>query len=280
MKPCEEYESALSAFLDGELSEAEQPALRAHLADCPACRAYLAELTQLHEALGEEIEPPERLDEHILNFIYDAREREHEKKRRGAWLRGMAAAAVAAVFVGVILPRALPRMGKANTAEVCEDSTAGIADEEESDGLPLLFTAPLMQSAAPESAAPDAPAETPEASCVTEESAVMPEAASDKAAEKKTILGMQAGGVTAPNENANDLARSVVFVYGASKGDYLFDAATSVDRHPDGSVAGYDLPVGELSALLAALDADGLAYDVSVSDQAGTFLVLYEEVVS
>lgn len=38
MKSCEEYEILISAYIDGELTEAEKAELMAHLADCENCR--------------------------------------------------------------------------------------------------------------------------------------------------------------------------------------------------------------------------------------------------
>ena len=40
MENCGYFEELISAELDGELSEAEKEALRAHLETCDACRAY------------------------------------------------------------------------------------------------------------------------------------------------------------------------------------------------------------------------------------------------
>ena len=82
-------------------------------------------------------------------------------------------------------------------------------------------------------------------------------------------------------EKANDLPaelpRSVVFVYGAAREDYLIEAATGFDYYADGTVAGYNLPTEKLDEFLALLDADGVAYDSSVAKQATTFYVQYEE---
>ena len=80
-----------------------------------------------------------------------------------------------------------------------------------------------------------------------------------------------------PLDAAAELPRSVVFVYGAAREDYLIEAATGFDYYADGTVAGYNLPTEKLDEFLALLDADGVAYDSSVAKQATTFYVQYEE---
>ncbi len=60
MKKCEEFAPLLSAYFDGELTEEESAAVRAHLSECEDCRARLDEYAQLTGemlALGEEDVP-------------------------------------------------------------------------------------------------------------------------------------------------------------------------------------------------------------------------------
>lgn len=83
----------------------------------------------------------------------------------------------------------------------------------------------------------------------------------------------EANGFEAPAE----LPRSVVFVFGAAREDYLIEAATGFDYYADGTTAGYDLPTEKLDEFLALLEADGVPYDSSVAKQATTFYVQYEE---
>lgn len=52
MNTHDEYREALSALLDGELSDAERSGVLAHLETCEQCRTYLAELTALREAFA------------------------------------------------------------------------------------------------------------------------------------------------------------------------------------------------------------------------------------
>lgn len=48
MKCCEQYAAALSAFMDGELSENEKEEVLSHVEHCQNCREYLSELMIVH----------------------------------------------------------------------------------------------------------------------------------------------------------------------------------------------------------------------------------------
>jgi predicted anti-sigma-YlaC factor YlaD len=91
---CERMRSMISASLDGEVSEVEQATADAHLAECGACRAYAASLTETSRLLRttplEELSFPIVLPSHRLRL---ARTMQF----------GAAAAAVAAVFLGVTI---------------------------------------------------------------------------------------------------------------------------------------------------------------------------------
>ena len=49
MMNCEQALEAISARLDGALSEEENRELETHLASCASCRALLKELTELED---------------------------------------------------------------------------------------------------------------------------------------------------------------------------------------------------------------------------------------
>ena len=91
MKCCEQYAAALSAFVDGELSENEKEEVLSHVEHCQNCREYLSELMIVHAMFEEmpELDAPEGFSERV-------RERVHEEKRersrhRRAWPRVLAA---------------------------------------------------------------------------------------------------------------------------------------------------------------------------------------------
>ena len=60
MMNCEQALEAISARLDGALSEEENRELETHLASCASCRALLKELTELEEGLGRFWSRPRR----------------------------------------------------------------------------------------------------------------------------------------------------------------------------------------------------------------------------
>ena len=87
MKCCEQYAAALSAFVDGELSENEKEEVLSHVEHCQNCREYLSELMIVHTMFEEmpELDAPEGFSERVL-------ERVHERSRhRRAWPRVLAA---------------------------------------------------------------------------------------------------------------------------------------------------------------------------------------------
>jgi hypothetical protein len=50
---CERIEELLSAFLEGELGQAEKALVESHLATCPGCAALLAVLSRTQQALAD-----------------------------------------------------------------------------------------------------------------------------------------------------------------------------------------------------------------------------------
>ena len=251
MKYCEEYLPALSAFVDGELNEAERDKVLAHLETCEGCRDYLAELAAMHAAFGEleEFDAPE-------GFLGGVMARLHEvapKKRshRTAWVSLAACAALAVVVLGTPLRE---QFGAGKSADSAAPEAAMLtmaapqecAEEEYEDNFVSVQNAPTTMMATAGSAAP---------------------------AEERAALETEDFAA----DTVAELPRSVVFVYGASQEDYLIEAATGFDYYADGTVAGYDLPTEKLDEFLALLEADGVPYDSSVAKQATTFYVQYEE---
>lgn len=102
---------AISAALDGELSEAERAALDAHLAVCPRCRELAEELGILSAALHAEEEVPAGLPDRV-NAALDASEGRGKKKILWKRYAGLAAALVLVIGLGALaldgsfLPRA------------------------------------------------------------------------------------------------------------------------------------------------------------------------------
>lgn len=100
---CEQALAAISARLDGELSEAESRELDAHLASCASCRVLAKELTELEAGLDllPMKEAPDTLVPGVMRAIRAEKSQRSQKKKaphRTAWL--IAAAAAIALLLG------------------------------------------------------------------------------------------------------------------------------------------------------------------------------------
>ena len=111
MKKCEEFAPLLSAYFDGELTEEESAAVRAHLSECEDCRARLDEYVQLTGemlALGEE-DVPAGFTEGVMAAVRaEKAAKKPQAKKRSAWRRWMpmaACAAIVALAAAVTIPR-------------------------------------------------------------------------------------------------------------------------------------------------------------------------------
>ena len=110
MKKCEEFAPLLSAYFDGELTEEENAAVRAHLGECEDCRARLDEYAQLSGAmlaLGEE-DVPEGFTARVMDAVRAEKAAMPRMKKRSAWRRWMpmaACAAIVALAAAVTIPR-------------------------------------------------------------------------------------------------------------------------------------------------------------------------------
>ena len=147
-----EYKEQLSAFLDGELTDAERDGVLAHLETCEACRTYLAELTALHDAFGdlEDIDAPEGFAEGVLARLHEEAAPQQAKKRN-PW-RGIATLAACAAVV-VLAISAMPRMGGSSGSSGSTGSAAN------GSGLNGAESFMITASSAPAAAEPEAPAE-------------------------------------------------------------------------------------------------------------------------
>ena len=110
MKKCEEFAPLLSAYFDGELTEEENAAVRAHLSECEDCRARLDEYAQLSGAmlaLGEE-DVPEGFTARVMDAVRAEKAAMPRMKKPSAWRRWMpmaACAAIVALAAAVTIPR-------------------------------------------------------------------------------------------------------------------------------------------------------------------------------
>ena len=101
MNECERYETMLSAYLDGELPEAEEAELKAHLANCPECAAMYEAFSAVGEAVRTQ-DVPDTLHSRIMETVRAA-EKASRTQRAIIRLRPIfAAAACLIVLVGTV----------------------------------------------------------------------------------------------------------------------------------------------------------------------------------
>ena len=101
MRPCEEYEDLISAFIDGVLPEADRERLMEHMASCPACQAYFYDQVAIHDAFVRgEAPAPERLASAVMAQVCSTPQR---AKRKPILLRWQSYAALAACCALVVL---------------------------------------------------------------------------------------------------------------------------------------------------------------------------------
>ena len=123
MTACERYEQQISALLDGELPEAEQTALQAHLRTCASCAATWRMFSDISSAMHElEAEPPADLSDRILNQL--AAEDtpvipiESARAKKRGWKTFAAMAACLAVIVGIAVFAGPERIGRSVPASI------------------------------------------------------------------------------------------------------------------------------------------------------------------
>lgn len=158
MRNCEAYEEWISAFLDGELSGAEQAELRRHMAGCRRCQQYFDDLVAIHEALDQEDEVPvpEGFEERLMARMREtAQERPAKVIRFPQWRRWAALAACCAVAMAGLWsfqPRrtadqsSMEAAVTANTPYMAMDADIPAEDGGDADALLVMMDdAPLAE---------------------------------------------------------------------------------------------------------------------------------------
>ena len=180
MSDCERFGAMISALLDGELSEAEEAEVRAHMAECAECRAMYEAFAAVGEAFKTH-DVPDTLHDGIMAKVHEA---EKARKTHGTIVRFrsfFAAAACLVVLVGTVFalknnlarPRYSSTGSTAKAAAMAPESmkitAGGAADEGVANSMMAVGEAApesveiLQSMAASDAAAPEAPAEAPEA---------------------------------------------------------------------------------------------------------------------
>ena len=123
MKCCEQYAAALSAFVDGELSENEKEEVLSHVEHCQNCREYLSELMIVHTMFEEmpELDAPEGFSERVLERVHE--EKRARSRHRRAWPRVLAACFALFVITAAAWKLA-PAMGS-NGGSAADCNTSG-----------------------------------------------------------------------------------------------------------------------------------------------------------
>ena len=163
MKKCEEFAPLLSAYFDGELTEEENAAIRAHLGECEDCRARLDEYAQLSGAmlaLGDE-DVPEGFTARVMDAVRAEKAAMPRMKKPSAWRRWMpmaACAAIVALAAAVTIPR----------TEMKQETTSAAPDTPAAQEDQAMFS----MAAPPSDPLPDTDAEVeyPEQRCETVQS--------------------------------------------------------------------------------------------------------------
>lgn len=98
MRPCEEYEDLVSAFIDGVLPETDRERLMAHMASCPACQAYFDDQIAIHDAFVRgEAPAPEDFAPAVMDQVRAAPQKAERKRILLRWQSWAALAACCAL---------------------------------------------------------------------------------------------------------------------------------------------------------------------------------------
>lgn len=174
MKYCEEYGALISAWLDGELNEADTRRLQAHLFTCPGCRAYLADLKAMSRAFPplEEVEVPEDFTASVMARIRAQTPPEKKKASPALWRRWGAWACCLALLVLVgggvwradlVSHNMKNQVAAADAASLTTDSAGAESDRSGSAQAAPEDTAPAQESVQEDTARSDAVFESQEA---------------------------------------------------------------------------------------------------------------------
>lgn len=283
MNQCEKYEERCSAYLDGELTAAEQTELEAHLAACPDCEAYLEALRQAQTMLMHgRAEMPHGMHEDIMNLVMAEAQKtvvQSEKPRRHPPAFTMLAAAAAVVLlvmtgaVGELVSTGRDMLGMDNaktadnaaapkiaTSQDNADTEAAAASEAAPFHAPGTDTAPETAAAADGGTASSAAGGTADNAANSQsgaDSAPMEPSGQDSFPAQqnpgKTRIALAAPQAALPETPASLQEQSFAFCYVASgTGEAPGIDATYLDRSADGTASYYAIK-NNMSVLEEAL---------------------------
>ena len=257
---CDQALEAISAALDGELSDAEREELEVHLTSCPACRALYDDLRDIQaDALDSALEVPEGFHDRVMAAVAEeSGVTPVRTRKRRSWKRWGGLAAVAAVVVLAVGPNLLSGLGGnggSNTSApaMASSLTSGSAESAVDDASVPAGQAELENGA---DAAPsnggmsqmittDRAAPEPNTFSTPSEPAEAPAAVPEEAPKES--------GGAAP-EGTTRAYRAIVTVDGGLPEGYDWDEYGQLE-----------LAAEELDTLKAALDEAGISYTVQDS---------------
>ncbi len=283
---CRKYDEQISAYLDGELSEAEASRLRAHTAACSDCAALLDLLSGLSQALRDDLaEPPAVLADGVMDRIF-AWENDHPARetrpapepvpissaRKAQHMgRRFAVAACLILVIGAGAYYGMSRFWQETTARRMESVTleaaakAPEAAEKENemalDGAVLFsVTNPdAAPQAAERSSVPAAPAPEPEDKPAEE--------AAEQYADEAAGPAAAAGGTTAFVQDTYAAARFTWDhpAHVADGEEAAFEALLHSSETPD------DVDEAALTSV-AAVEYNGVIYEFFLDEASGRLL--------
>ena len=226
MKKCEEFAPLLSAYFDGELTEAENAVVRAHLGECEDCRARLDEYAQLSGAmlaLGEE-DVPEGFTARVMDAVRaEKAAKKPQTKKRSAWRRWMPMAACAAI-VALAAAVTIPRTAMKQEANDAAPAAPAAREDQAMFSMAAPSSDPLPDT--------DAEVEYPEQRCETVQSS--------------PYYDRQLGGAAADGAKSADGAADVE--NGSSEQEYYCETVPIGESGREGKLlaADYGSPIFEL----------------------------------
>lgn len=142
-KDCSSWDHAIDDWLDGQLDDDAEAALRAHLASCEDCRALATDLRALRQethALADALPPDRDLWPEIARRIAHPPAAAHDP--RLPWGRGLAA--VAAVVVVVLGVGYLARLGEARSGQAPGLGSSAASQPQAAMTRPASTTEPML----------------------------------------------------------------------------------------------------------------------------------------
>lgn len=250
MKPCEEYEVWISAFLDGELDGKDRAELMEHMAACRSCQQYFDDLVAIHDALDqEEVPVPEGFSEQVMARVGEtAQETPRKSIPFPHWRQWTALAACCALAVLGLWSFRSAR-GDRTVQDVALASMPYVAQE---DGIPAAQCEEYGAACGSE----EAPAESPKLRTADDDTPPQPEPSeAAKASEDTPALAAAAAppaedeAVCTDYDRENALSGGILSAGGETARCWVEEELGQVWE--DGRL--YELTEEEYAGLLAAL---------------------------